>query len=66
MDEKSPAAVAGLREGDIIIEYGGRTVSGIDELHKILTDEAVGQRQKITVLRGTRKAEFEIIPLEKK
>jgi len=66
MDEKSPAAIAGLREGDIIIEYGGATVSGIDELHKILTDEAVGQRQKVTVLRGTRKAEYEIIPLEKK
>jgi S1-C subfamily serine protease len=66
MDDKSPAATAGLREGDIIIEYGGQTVSGIDELHKILTDEAVGQRQKIVVLRGTRKSEFEIIPLEKK
>jgi S1-C subfamily serine protease len=66
MDEKSPAAIAGLREGDIIIEYGGQTVSGIDELHKILTDEAVGQRQKVTVLRGTRKSEYEIIPLEKK
>ena len=50
----------------MIIEYGGKTVSGIDELHKILTDEAVGQRQTITVLRGTRKSEHEIIPLEKK
>ncbi len=66
MDEQSPAAVAGLREGDIIIEYGDKTVSGIDELHKILTDEAVGQRQKVTVLRGTKKSEYEIIPLEKK
>ena len=66
MDEKSPAAIAGLREGDIIIQYGEKTVSGIDELHKILTDEAVGQRQKVVVLRGTRKSEFEIIPLEKK
>jgi S1-C subfamily serine protease len=66
MDEKSPAAIAGLREGDIIVQYGETVVSGIDELHKILTDEAVGQRQKIVVLRGTRKSEYEIIPLEKK
>lgn len=66
MDERSPAAVAGLREGDIIIEYGGKTVSGIDELHKILTEEAVGQRQRTVVLRGTRKSEYEIIPLERK
>jgi len=65
MDENSPAAVAGLREGDIIIEYGGKIVSGIDELHKILTDEAVGQRQKVVVLRGTKKLEHEIIPLER-
>ncbi|MBS1792816.1 MAG: trypsin-like peptidase domain-containing protein [Acidobacteria bacterium] len=66
MDEKSPAALAGLREGDIIIEYGGRTISGIDELHKILTEDAVGRRQTLVALRGTRKSEHEIIPLERK
>ena len=65
MDEKSPAALAGLREGDIIIEFGERNVSGIDELHKILTEDAVERKQKIVILRGTKRFEFEITPLEK-
>lgn len=65
MDERSPAIGAGLREGDIIIEFGERTVAGIDELHRILTEDAVERRQKIVVLRGTKRLEFEITPLEK-
>jgi S1-C subfamily serine protease len=65
MDEGSPAAKAGVREGDIIIEFGGRTVAGIDQLHKILTDQEPGQSVKTVVLRGTKKAEYEITPLEK-
>jgi S1-C subfamily serine protease len=65
MDEKSPASIAGVREGDIIIEFGGRTVAGIDQLHKILTDLEPEQTFKTVVLRGTKRAEYEITPLEK-
>ena len=65
-DEKlSPARQVGLREGDIIIEFAGRTVSGIDELHKLLTEKEIEQRQKIVVLRGSKRLEFEIVPLER-
>ena len=61
----SPAKKIGLREGDIVIEFAGRIVSGIDELHKLLTEREIEQRQKITVLRGTKKLDFEIVPLER-
>lgn len=65
-DEKvSPARAVGLREGDIIIEFAGKNVSGIDELHKILTEDEIERRQKITVLRGNKKLDFEIVPLER-
>lgn len=64
-EANSPAKKVGLREGDIVIEFAGRIVSGIDELHKLLTEREIEQRQKITVLRGTKKLDFEIVPLER-
>ena len=60
----SPASHAGLREGDMIVEYGGQTIAGIDDLHKLLTGEQVGVRSPIVVLRGTDKLQLEIVPLE--
>lgn len=65
-DEKSsPARQVGLREGDIVIEFAGRIVSGIDELHKLLTEKEIEQRQRITVLRGNKKLDFEVVPMER-
>jgi len=60
----SPAAQVGLREGDIIVEYAGQAIAGIDDLHKLLTGEQVGVRSPIVILRGTEKLSLEIVPLE--
>lgn len=65
MENDTPARRAGIQEGDTIIEFAGRTVEGIDELNRLLIDETVGIKQKITVLRRTEKIELEIIPLER-
>jgi S1-C subfamily serine protease len=65
-DEKSsPARAVGLREGDIVVAFAGKIVSGIDELHKLLTENEIERRQPITVLRGNKKLDFEIVPLER-
>lgn len=60
----SPARRAGLREGDLIIEFDGRTVSGIDDLHKLLTDERINRSVNITVVRHTEKLTFRLMPIE--
>lgn len=65
MDEKSPARTAGLTEGDIIIEFGDQKIEGIDDLHRLLTDDRVGASEKIKVIRGNEILEKEIIPYEK-
>lgn len=65
MDENSPARKAGLREGDTIIEFGGNKVEGIDDLHRLLSDERVEIKQKMIILRRTERLEFEVIPLER-
>jgi len=65
MDENSPARTSGLREGDIIVEFAGEKIEGIDDLHRLLTEERVGISQPITVIRGVERLELGIIPLER-
>ena len=62
----SPAHRAGLREGDVIIELDGKTVAGVDDLHRLLTDARVGVSGTLTILRWTEKLEVRIIPEETK
>lgn len=65
MDEGSPAKKAGLLEGDIIYRFAGETVEGIDELHRLLTEERLGSEQRINIIRRTQNLEFGIIPGER-
>ena len=65
MDDRSPAKMAGLQEGDIIVTFDGTTVDGIDQLHRLLTEERVGSVVPITVIRRTEKLELGIVPLER-
>ena len=65
MDENGPAKKAGLVEGDIIFTFAGVTVEGIDELHRLLTEERVGTEVPIGIIRGAQKLEFGITPFER-
>ena len=65
MDEDSPAKKAGLEPGDIIVAFAGDRIDGIDELHRLLTEDRVGQRQTVTLIRGNQKLNVGIIPLER-
>jgi S1-C subfamily serine protease len=62
LEKASPAQRAGVREGDVIIGYGNHAVAGIDDLHRVLTDEQVGARALLTVVRRTEKLQLEITP----
>ncbi len=64
VEPKSPAARAGLSEGDVIVGYGGDPVSGIDDLHRLLTDEQAGLRVALTILRRSEKIALDIVPEE--
>lgn len=60
----SPASRAGLSEGDLIVEFDGHAIAGIDDLHKLLTGGQVGVRSPLAVLRNTDKLQLEIVPAE--
>jgi S1-C subfamily serine protease len=60
----SPASRAGLREGDIVVEFAGQAIAGIDDLHKHLTGAQVGVRSPLTIIRHNEKLSLEIVPEE--
>lgn len=60
----SPASRAGLREGDIIVAFGGEPVSGIDDLHRHLVAGVIGLPSPITVIRHTEKLALVVAPEE--
>ena len=62
LDQGSPAQKAGVGEGDVIIGYGDQPVAGIDDLHRLLTDEQLGVRASLTVIRRAEKLRLEITP----
>jgi S1-C subfamily serine protease len=64
--DNSAAKEAGLQAGDLIIDFDGHPVRGIDDLHKLLTDERIGKRTPVTVIRGVQKLTFDVVPRESK
>src|SRR5205814_2358823 len=47
-----PAEVAGIKQGDVIVEYDGKTVNDSAELPLLVARTPVGKSVKVKVLRG--------------
>jgi S1-C subfamily serine protease len=60
----SPAATAGLEEGDVIVAWDSKPIAGIDALHRLLTEQYLGASVEATVLRRTQKLTLPIRPTE--
>ena len=60
----SPADIAGVAAGDVILEFGGESIVGIDDLHRLLTEDRIGVATKIALLRGAEVQLIEITPRE--
>jgi len=63
-DANSPARKAGALEGDIIVGFDDRPIAGIDELHKLLTEDRIGHKSSLVVIRRTEKLLLEVVPEE--
>jgi len=62
----SPAAVAGLKEGDIVVGFKGQPVATIDDLHKRLVAAEIGLTSPMMILRGNDKMFLIVTPCELK
>ncbi|CAN5226351.1 trypsin-like peptidase domain-containing protein [soil metagenome] len=62
VESGGPADRAGLRDGDIVVSFSGQPVGGIDDLHRLLLEEAIGVAAPVTVLRRGRKETATVTP----
>jgi S1-C subfamily serine protease len=62
----SPAAVAGLKQGDVILSLGSDAVAGIDDLHRCLTEEQIGTPLELAILRRGERRRCVVVPTERK
>jgi len=65
-EHNSPARRGGLREGDIIVGFDEFPTKGIDDLHKLLTEDRIKHKSTLVVIRGTDKLNLTVVPEEMK
>ncbi len=59
VSEGSPAAKAGLKEGDAIVQFGKSKIGNIEDISNALSKHKAGDKVKITVRRGEESLTFE-------
>lgn len=58
--EGGAAANAGMREGDVVIKFGGQRVSGSADLTALVRAEPAGAVVEVEILRGTNRITFDV------
>lgn len=51
VSEGTAAAEAQLRPGDLIVEFGGEPVRGVDDLHRLLSEDRIGEQLPLKIIR---------------
>jgi len=62
--EGSPAARAGLRPEDLLVELDGVPLAGADDLQRLMTAERIATPAKVTVVRGGDLSSVTVTPAE--
>jgi serine protease Do len=58
----SPAAAAGLHEGDVIVEFGGKAIHSGHELRDLVEQTTIGSKQTVEVFRDGKTLSINITP----
>lgn len=62
--EGSPAARAGLRPEDLIVELDGRPVEAVDDIQRVMVADLIGSPVRARVIREGTELELELTPVE--
>jgi S1-C subfamily serine protease len=65
VEADSAATAAGLREGDVVLAFAEEPVTGVDDLHRLLTDQRIGIPAQVTILRRGARRSVTIVPRER-
>ena len=58
-----PADIAGLRDGDVMLEFDNQKIFAVDDLHRLLTVERASRVLRAKILRAGEVLDREIQPL---
>jgi S1-C subfamily serine protease len=64
VETASPAATAGLREGDIVVAFAGQPITSVDDLHRALTASRIAVETPLAYLRRGERRETTVLPIE--
>jgi S1-C subfamily serine protease len=62
--EGSPAAHAGMRPEDLILDVDGTAVGAVDDLQRLMTGEAIGRTVPVRIYRDGRLLTLNLTPIE--
>ena len=60
----SPAALGGLRPEDLIVDLDGVSVTGVDDIQRLMAGELIGRTVRVTAVREGRPLPLELVPVE--
>ena len=58
--DDSPADQAGIAAGDVILKFNGADINSIEDLQREVIKKGIGEKVRLTMLRGTRKWTVEV------
>jgi S1-C subfamily serine protease len=61
----APARKAGLTMGDVILTFNSKPVTDFYDLPRLLSEDVAGKKTTLTIIRGEKLFELEIIPIAK-
>jgi S1-C subfamily serine protease len=64
VEANTPAALAGLKTGDLIIAIDSRPIETVDDVHRVLGPEAIGHELTVAFGRDGQRLETTVIPRE--
>ena len=62
VEPNSPGERAGLRDGDMIVGFDGKPIAGIDDLHRLLTEDLADKDTTLLVVRGSERLALNVTP----
>ena len=64
VDEDSPAAKAGLKKGDIVVEFDGDRVRGVRQFTRLVSETPAGRTVTAAVMRDGQRVSLNVTPRE--